>query len=107
MTQSSLLCSILSIDGKKSLYIQRLRIICLIVFLSARSPKINHMYLPSDKPGDFVAQQLILATDAFASFAIISPRSDSMYSNTKTNPSPCGNTSKSLTTYGLSRTYKD
>ena len=65
------------------------------------------MYLPSDKPGDFVAQQLILATDAFASFAIISPRSDSMYSNTKTNPSPCGKTSKSLTTYGLSRTYKD
>lgn len=65
------------------------------------------MYLPSDKPGDFVAQQLILATDAFASFAIISPRSDSIYSNTKTNPSPCGNTSKSLTTYGLSRTYKD
>ena len=106
MTQSSLLCSILSIDGKKYLFIQKLRISCLTV-IKPLYPALNHMYLPSDKPGDFVAQQLILATDAFASFAIISPRSDSMYSNTKTNPSPCGNTSKSLTTYGLSRTYQD
>ena len=107
MTQSSLLCSILSIDGKKSLSIQKLRISCLIVIISYIHFVHFSMYLPSDKPGDFVAQQLILATDAFASFAIISPRSDSIYSNTKTNPSPCGNTSKSLTTYGLSRTYKD
>ena len=53
----------------------------------------------------FVAQHVILAIAALASLAMISPKSDSMYSKTKTNPRPCGNTSKRLTTYSLSKTW--
>ena len=53
----------------------------------------------------FVAQQLMLAMAALASLAMISPKSDNMYSKTKTNPRPCGNTSKRLTTYSLSKTW--